>query len=551
MEPEEDPLDDLGAEANGLVGDREGSAAAGGAAASGREEGPRSEATSSQPLSRPSALHQSLRERGGRPTVRREDDELWIVERPPLAPEGPQGATASEATLNLLNCLLGNSLMALPWAFRETGLLLGAVLLIVGSVLNRYTLLLLLRLSDATGGTTYPEVGRLALNRSGEAAVVCSYLLYSGGALCAYSVGLADLLGQQAQVFGLARPQRFTAAAAAALLCAPGMLQGSLKQVAVFSALCFVGAICFCGVLASLALDPTEPNASFEDLYWVRPGGLVAAWPIFGYVFAAQPGGIMVLGRLMRHKPTNAGGQPLRGGQGAGVEGARDDLERSHQRRYNNDIDDDDDDTEEFADPLAEHRRVSEQVYIIATTLGLLMGLCSYVRFGPATRGNILESCHQERHSLWPGAMVWLRLSSTAMLLCSAAFMVVPCRFALLEVMRISNMREAEEEVPSHIQRGITMALLVLMFLVGGLCDDISSVYRFVGAIATQLLAFVLPGCFALRLVARRRENYEAGEGPMELLKRLGPLFVTLFGLTMLFACLGEMLGEALQVWAS
>merc|ERR1719323_1097785 len=161
----------------------------------------------------------------------------------------------------------------------------------------------------------------------------------------------------------------------------------------------------FCLVLLSLAFMPRVD----EGLPLARSHGenILIAWPIFGYVFASQPSGVMVLSKL------EAAQRALQTGR--------------------------DMDEVELETLQEERRHVSGMAYLIAVTLGALIGGSAYSRFGRWTRGNILTSCYDFQEQLWPGALTILQLGSAVMLLSSAAFVMVPLRFAVLEIMRLSG----------------------------------------------------------------------------------------------------------------
>eukprot|EP00440_Ansanella_granifera_P004363 gb/GFBE01004730.1/.p1 GENE.gb/GFBE01004730.1/~~gb/GFBE01004730.1/.p1 ORF type:complete len:420 (+),score=69.82 gb/GFBE01004730.1/:1-1260(+) len=405
-----------------------------------------------------------------------------------------RGASDSEATLNLLNCLLGNSLLAVPWAFAQVGAMLGLLLLLVGTALNRYTLHLLLKHVDMDGGGSYPLIGRCAYGVLGETAVLAVYLAHSSGALCAYAVGLTDLVSQLGHSLQLGELPRWLTVLMAVGLCAPGMLQPSMKKVSIFSALSLGAAVMFCLVLVSLLFLPydLEEGQQPPEIVWFRQDRLLVAWPIFGYVFAVQPGAVMVLAKL-----------EAAGGMGR----------HSHM------------DEADIGVLQAARRQISGVAYGIALLVGALVGLASYMRFGELTRGNILESCFESQRLLWSGAITALQLSSCVMLLSSAAFMMVPCRFALLEFMKLSGARDpSEQDAPAELHRQVTFVFLCLMVFIAALCDDISTVYRVVGAVATQVFALILPGVFALKLSTERRGT-------------LGPLAVACLGVAALLLC--------------
>merc|ERR1712048_691802 len=132
-----------------------------------------------------------------------------------------------------------------------------------------------------------------------------------------------------------------------------------------------------------------------------------------------------------------------------------------------------------------------------------------------------------------PGSVVLLQLSSAVMLLCSAAFVMVSFRFAVVEVMRLLgvSLPPADEDIPKQLRVRITCGVLCGMCIVSMACDDISVVYRAIGSVATQFFALILPGAFSIRL----------GQG-LAARKTLGPLLTAAFGVMSLALCFVNLL---------
>jgi len=438
----------------------------------------------------PPTLRQSLRERGGRPIPEEEEEGAWLEERPLVSGNRPEGATEQEATLNLLNALLGNSLLALPWAFSQVGMVPGICFLITGTLINRYTLHLLVKNVEVGSKGGYPLVGRRAFGWLGEAAVLSLYIITGALVMCAYAVGIADVVQQLAPSFGFGEMSRPLAGVLAVAVCAPGMLAPSLKKVAIVSAVNLVAAMLFCVVLLSFAVQPRDTSELPLEYapQWARWDNTLKAWPIFVYVFSVQPGGMMVLSKI--EGPANS------------VEDMLDD--------------------EELEELEASRNRVSAQAHVVAMLIGILFGLASYLRFGGLTKGNVLNTCNDLRAQLWFGALTLLRLCSSIMLLSSAAFIMFAIRYALLGVLKLtgSDLLAGADEAPATLRRRITYCMFVLMALVGGFCEDISLVYRVLGSIGAPLFGLILPSVFALKLAAvtgsRRR--------------MFGPLMSAVFG---------------------
>lgn len=342
----------------------------------------------------------------------------------------------------------------------------------------------------------YPLVGRNAFGWLGETAVLAVYIIIGSLAMCAYSVGLADVVQQLAPLFGIGKLARPLAGLLAVAAAAPGMLAPSLKKVAKLSAVNLIAAMIFCVVMLSFALQPRDARtylahfgARLQHLpHWARWENTLTAWPIFAYVFAVQPGGMMVLSK---------------------IEG------------WSNSVDVSMIDDEALEELEASRYRVSAQAHTVALLVGMILGLTAYLRFGSLTRGNVLNTCTDATH-LWFGSLTLLRLCSSIMLLSSAAFVMQSVRFAVLEVLRLtgSGLLADADEAPATVRRRITYCMFGLMLLVGASCEDISQVYRVLGSIGTPVFALILPGMFALKLaVATGRRR-----------RMVGPLISVLFG---------------------
>ena len=74
----------------------------------------------------------------------------------PYQEMGSLGRASKTATaLSLINNLIGTDILGLPWAFKETSLGLGLVTILVISVVNSYTMILLARCCDISEGYSY------------------------------------------------------------------------------------------------------------------------------------------------------------------------------------------------------------------------------------------------------------------------------------------------------------------------------------------------------------------------------------------------------------
>lgn len=184
-------------------------------------------------------LMSALRSRGGRPV--NVAAPFTALPYPLLQLGNDDLQSRTEATLNLLNNLLGVAIMVMPRAFANVGLLNGLVIMVLMALANRYTLLVVLRMASTAldEEPSYPEIGNRVFGRQGLLAVLFSYLLLTGGCLIGMVIGLADTLALLIHVDA----PRFLWVLLSVLLCTPGSLLKTLKSVAFLSGVCMLGVV--------------------------------------------------------------------------------------------------------------------------------------------------------------------------------------------------------------------------------------------------------------------------------------------------------------------
>eukprot|EP00435_Cladocopium_sp_Y103_P014314 s1121_g3.t1 len=172
-----------------------------------------------------------------------------------------QRQSRCEATFNLLNNLMGAGLLTMPRAMADAGLISGLALMGILALANRYTMLQVLWMSHSVLSSeecSYPELGRHVFGQKGLAAVLAAYLLLTLGILSSYLMVIVDLLN-------LAIPgYRLLHVLLAALLCLPGAMLRSLKQVALVSVICMLGVCSLVVVLTSVSVS----DVLSEKLMW-------------------------------------------------------------------------------------------------------------------------------------------------------------------------------------------------------------------------------------------------------------------------------------------
>jgi len=449
-------------------------------------------------------LTSALRRRGGRSGGT--PAPFAALQYPLLQTSKDDMQTRAEATLNLLNNLLGAGLLSMPYAMASAGLLTGLALMAVVAVANRYTLLLVLKMSEAVlEENSYPEIGRHVFGQHGLLAVLAAYLLFTGGILTAYLIAITDILQQLTWLSGA---PRLVLVFLAVLICAPGATLRSLRHVALLSGVCMLGVCALVVTLTAVCIgdlfSPAQSNAPIDyegrpgdvDLFRFDPRRLLAGCALFALQFSVQAGGIEVLSRIRPDERSDPAGAEADVGGGG-------------------------DDTSSV--PAAEG--ISKVAFSIAGAFSAVIGSAAYLRFGDKVKGDVLLNFGPTAPQ---NALTVARVAYGFVVTCSFAFIMVPCRFAALDVFalrRRDHVGETGDAVPAEKFRRVTAAILAACSAVAWLVPDLARMLELVGVWATMALAFVLPCAFFLEL--RRRQEGLAVLSPANAL----PLGLVAFGI--------------------
>jgi len=415
--------------------------------------------------------------------------------------------TRCEATLNLLNNLMGSALLAMPRGFANVGLLSGLALMPLMALANRYTLLQVLRMSQSSEEASYAEIGKRVFGRQGLLAVLTSYLLLCSGCLVAGLIACSDILRQVLDVH--ADTPRYVFVALAVVICAPGALLRSLKNVAFLSAICMIGIItitlvlsvtCISDVLSAADAEGVAVNSSEASWRLVRsdPRGLLMTASMFALQFSVQAGGIEVLTRVAP----------------------------SAQRQ--DALDEEDSDGGYEPTGIADAEGISRISFAISVLLSCTCGCTGYLRFGDGVEGNILWSFDKDSQG-HDFALTLARVAYMFVIVTSFAFMMVPCRCAAFDVcgVRHRSIGDSDNLSKTTFNR-VTVLILLCCSAVACVVTDLAMMLDYVGVYATMFLAFLLPCSFLVEL-RRRHEGLPIFSG-----KNLLPLILIAFALAIL-----------------
>lgn len=187
---------------------------------------------------------------------------LCVAARPPPAramageaPGAPAGGEQARATpiatiITIMANLVGAGLLSLPYTFRRSGLLVGALAMLVMAVLNTLSMVVIARCCELSGAFSYKDMAKAALGPVGGTVVTAVMAVYTLGSCVSFSVLLGDFLPALVCEDGCNTPaqqlfgqREVTMVMAGVLvlypLCLPRQLN-ALKYTSTLSAVCIV-----------------------------------------------------------------------------------------------------------------------------------------------------------------------------------------------------------------------------------------------------------------------------------------------------------------------
>ena len=188
------------------------------------------------------------------------------------------------AIFGLVSTIVGGGVLSLPFAFAQTGIVLGTALLLGSAVASEFTVQLLVSCARRTGAESYEALALHAYGPRAQLAVVAVIAALTWMCSVAYLVLMADMLEPLADGLPIGR-RGVTLAAAAGVL--PLCLLRSLHALRFTSVLCvaavsaLAGCIAFKSLTEGYAFAPPplaahHHAADLQVLVW--PRSAAAAW---------------------------------------------------------------------------------------------------------------------------------------------------------------------------------------------------------------------------------------------------------------------------------
>lgn len=409
--------------------------------------------------------------------------------------EGPDPSsielqTNAEAVFNLLNNCLGTGVLTVAFSFTRVGLLGGILGLVISALMNRFTLLLLVKCCHiASCEVAAGTLGRVCFGTPGRVIVVISYASLCVGVLIAYTNAMKDGISK---LLFLVDVHMEPGLMALLVFCVvvPVTFTRSMKKVAIVSMAAFVGAVAAIVAIVSrsgLDIAQGKTGEGFKMLD-VDPWLVCAAMPLLTMVMSAQSGGPVIFASLADASEENMS-------------------------------------------------RVSWQMYAIVLTMNTTLASAVYLRFGSATKGNVIDSLGD-----FDPCGVVARLGIVVLAALSYIFIIFPARVALIDLLFQKN--EAKQQATYFQFALVTMMLNFFCQGVAYCITDISLIVGIVGAVSSNMIGFILPPLFYI-VVRRNPRDCKTAPVPVISGANIPYMALSCFGTLSLCLCLYSTLKNA------
>ncbi|KJE97807.1 hypothetical protein CAOG_07901 [Capsaspora owczarzaki ATCC 30864] len=376
-----------------------------------------------------------------------------------------RAGTLSGSIFNLVNTVVGGGLVALPYSYHSSGIVVGGILLVLTYILGVYSLYLLVRCSELAVSKTYMGVAREAFGRPGVIVTQISVVVATFGTMISYLIIIGDMMspligrwsgGTNADYCSLVADRRFSISIALLVLL-PLSLPRSIHSLR-FTSVFAVGAISY---LLFVVILRSGESISKTDLFVCDGGSCVVlaqlseslfrAIPIITFAFTCQMNIFPIVSELK---------QPTR-------------------KRIN---------------------LVIGTAMSICLTLYLLVATFGYLTFYDQVRGNILLNYDVNDDFVMVG-----RLALALVITFSFPLMAQPC-VANLDALLFPRSR------PAPVRHFIEVFLLIgVAYAVAMLVEDVSVVLGISGALGSTVISFILPALIFLRLDSRTKAPINGG----------------------------------------
>ncbi|CAD6186313.1 unnamed protein product [Caenorhabditis auriculariae] len=239
-----------------------------------------------------------MKEKGG------EDSESLLSRRPPASSFRMEGDGMEHDdddddfsiwphVFNLANCIIGVSILAMPYVFQQCGILLATLMVAMCAVLTKYTCHFLVEGSFSTRCSTYESLAFAALGRNGRRLTEACLLFFLFSSIVAFMVVIgdigphivADYLGLEATT---QRLRILVMVIVVAFIVIPLSLIENLERFSIISSLAILFYASFVARMVTESVPSLLDGRWSLHIVWWRPEGFLTCLPIVCMAMCCQ-----------------------------------------------------------------------------------------------------------------------------------------------------------------------------------------------------------------------------------------------------------------------
>jgi amino acid permease len=386
-----------------------------------------------------------------------DDNPIRIIEQEYNEEEIPR-ARMTSSLINILNTILGSGMLAMPYAFKNYGIIPGAIFLIWSGFCSFLGLFLCVRSAEFVGRrSSFNSISKLTFP-GGSVAFDMAVGIKCFGVALSYLIIIGDLMPEVVKGLfsvsdGLLIERRFWITLSIAILIPISFLRrlDSLK----YTSLIALGSILYLYVLTIYYFaEPESKHADDVKLIGIS-GGALGALSIFIFAFTCHQNIFTVYNEIV-----------------------------DNSRRSMNTV-------------------LLSSIFV-ALTLYLSMGILGYIMYGDKAEGNILTNFGDTP------AVIVAKFSISILNLFSYPLQCHPSRISFLNVIEHFKASGSSYRLLETGQKNsksfylITVLFLGLSFTIAFFVSSLGSVLKVVGATGSTTISYILPGFFYYKITADR-----------------------------------------------
>ncbi|GMR50853.1 hypothetical protein PMAYCL1PPCAC_21048, partial [Pristionchus mayeri] len=200
---------------------------------------------------------------------------------------------ARPQVFNIVNCIVGVSVLAMPYCFQQCGILLAVTMIAISSVITKLTCHFLFQGATNVRVRNYEGLAATAYGHAGRRAIEILLLLFLMSSIVAYTVVIGDL-GPHivADYLELAAPtERLRVLVMVVVMVFVIIPLSTIKDIELFSIVSSI-AVFFYGIfvlhIIIESLESLLEGTWSQHVIWWRPEGFLACLPIVTMALACQ-----------------------------------------------------------------------------------------------------------------------------------------------------------------------------------------------------------------------------------------------------------------------